>query len=288
MSLMRWRPTSALAVAALLGACSLQVDDVGDRRAAIVNGELTDGDPAVGLIWNGVGVCSATLVSPTVMVTAKHCILINDEDLVPPPEVEVYWGADPEPTHQPTVVVAHEYHSAADIAVLELATMRTTEPVPMNTALLEPLIGEPVRIVGYGVTREGLFDHGVKRMGDTTLDELSPTPLGEAMLTGQTGSGTCDGDSGGPAFMTIEGVEQLVGVTSFGTGPCGNSYDAAMRVDIYHEWISAFVDRAATDPTPPPKDSGCTAATSSGSGPLVLLILWWSVGRLRRKTSAVS
>jgi secreted trypsin-like serine protease len=53
--------------------------------------------------------------------------------------------------------------------------------------------------------------------------------------------GTCYGDSGGPLFYTHEGVEYLVGITSFGTNPNCKGTDFAYRTDT----ISArsFIDQ---------------------------------------------
>lgn len=260
--------------AVLLGACVAEPATVGQQRAAIVDGELTDGDPALGLVYSELGVCSGTLIAQNVLLTARHCLLRQDSSVIKPSKVEVYWGADPEPEDEPWTVLAHDTHSAADIAVLELLEPGPAEPVVLNTEPLDDYIGAPVRLVGYGSTAETAPDHGIKREGTTVLQQLSPTPLGDAMLTGETGAQTCVGDSGGPAFMTIGDVEQLVGVTSFGTGPCGSdgSLDAAIRVDRYYGWIAVFNERVRTDPTPPPPPDGCSAGAGQGAGALMVLL----------------
>jgi uncharacterized protein (TIGR03382 family) len=94
-------------------------------------------------------------------------------------------------------------------------------------------------------------------------------------------SGTCYGDSGGPNFMTINNVEVIIGVTSFGTAACGSGLDGSVRVDTYATWIETYImahdmlpptptcnadglcasDCPAPDPDCPCADDGhCTAA----------------------------
>jgi hypothetical protein len=52
--------------------------------------------------------------------------------------------------------------------------------------------------------------------------------------------GTCYGDSGGPLFYTHEGVEYLIGITSFGMNPSCKGTDFAYRTDT--ESARSFID----------------------------------------------
>ena len=56
-------------------------------------------------------------------------------------------------------------------------------------------------------------------------------------------TGTCNGDSGGPALMKIDGVETIVGVTSYGNADCSDGgFDA--RVDSDLAFIDTYLPRA--------------------------------------------
>jgi MYXO-CTERM domain-containing protein len=125
-------------------------------------------------------------------------------------------------------------------------------PIPANPHPLEDALGAPVRIVGFGVTSENGADSGVKRLGTATLDSVPP---GGEMYTTNDPQGTCYGDSGGPNFMSFDGVEYVAGVTSRGTSICGDGLDIAVRADSHIEWIDAFID--ANDPGECTADGRC-------------------------------
>lgn len=76
-------------------------------------------------------------------------------------------------------------------------------------------------------------------------------PLTENMLCAGTSSGirdACNGDSGGPLFMTGENGPEQVGIVSWGDGPldadvaCGhqNAYGVYTRLSKYEDWIEGL------------------------------------------------
>ena len=55
-------------------------------------------------------------------------------------------------------------------------------------------------------------------------------------------TGTCSGDSGGPTFMTRNGVEYVIGVTSYGYGEYCEYIDASTLVSSYYDdFIAKYV-----------------------------------------------
>lgn len=262
-ALMLSRISAVLIAAALAGGCIADAEEVSQRSQTIVNGQVNTSDPAVGLVYmDGVGTCTGTMVSDKVILTARHCVLLEGGTEVPATDLYLFWGTAPQNGDTPTPVVSYEYHPNADIAVLELSAPGPTTPIVMNTMNLDPYVGEPVRVAGYGVTAENNTDSGTKRVGMTAMfDALLNTELGQVMLIGNEGSQTCYGDSGGPAFMNLNGTEHIVGVTSFGTGPCeqDGTLDGEIRIDLYHSWIMDFITRkdpnglpAGSTPDPDP------------------------------------
>jgi uncharacterized membrane protein YgcG len=148
-------------------------------------------------------------------------------------------------------------------------------PLPYNrTALPQTMVGSPARIVGYGIT-DGSdtmgTTAGTRRTAPTTLAHLSDLFVGL-----QDGShGICEGDSGGPAFMTLNGVETIVGVTSFGFTNCPLTADAQAlaegfeagndtRIDTY----ASFIDPWVLQFDPPPKKPGDMCTSDADCAPL--------------------
>src|SRR5437764_96629 len=102
--------------------------------------------------------------------------------------------------------------------------------------------GKPLRVVGYGLD-DGVQQTGagVKRQVLTKLRSIASMLIG----VGDTRHGTCNGDSGGPAFMKIDGIETIVGVTSYGNADCSDGgFDA--RVDTDLAFIDAYLPSACT------------------------------------------
>jgi hypothetical protein len=221
-----------LAAVVAVAACRA-VDSTSSTTRPIVNGEVDPNDPAVVMLaFPGQGAyCSGTVVAPHVILTAAHCLFA-------PEDSEIWFGPNEDQTTAKISVIHGETHPTYDIGMMTIGAPAPVTPIPMLAVGLDGLLDQPVRIVGYGVTSEDGSDSGTKRQGMTRLHHLE----NEVMFTGYEGSQTCYGDSGGPNFMTIEGVEHVVGVTSFGTTVCGMPADGAIRTDLPHDWLQAYVD----------------------------------------------
>src|SRR5439155_6202199 len=120
----------------------------------------------------------------------------------------------------------------------------TIKPLAMNRTPLDATYdGKQVRFVGFGLDNAtAQSGAGVKRQTTTTLADHT------ALLLHFTDGlhETCNGDSGGPAFMTIGGQEVIVGLTSYGDVNCNQGgYDT--RVDALAAWVDPYIKQA--DPT---------------------------------------
>jgi hypothetical protein len=102
---------------------------------------------------------------------------------------------------------------------------------------------------GYGGTGNTGSDgiYGTKRVGTTPIDSVS-AKLISWDFTSNSESNTAPGDSCGPAFVSVGGVNYVAGVTSGGNqdnaGLGDNSFDT--RVDAYAAWIDSVVGSSAS------------------------------------------
>jgi secreted trypsin-like serine protease len=231
---------------AVLTLAGCQGIPVGAEQAPIIGGQTETGDPAVVLLVaqsnGGESFCTAEIVSPHVILTAAHCVdpatvgsgnsfqVFLGSDINGPQGSQANLYLDVSETHYDTTFDPNRLDSGHDVGVAILSTASTVTPIPMNrTALTQSMVGQPLRLVGYGISSgsdPSGQTAGTKRQVSTPLSDFDSLFID----FGTASKGTCEGDSGGPAFMTINGTEVIVGVTSFGPQGCdGGSTDT--RVD---------------------------------------------------------
>ena len=232
---------------------------VSPQVGAIIDGTPTLSDPAVVAFYTldaggqQLGMCSATLISPRVVLTAGHC-------LDGPGVVGYRVTFSPTPASDPGLgtrdVVATArppgYMQAPliddDLAVALLASPAPTAPAPMNrTALSVANEGQALRVVGYGLNdMSPPGGSGVKRDVTTTAFLV----YDDILVLTEAAHSVCFGDSGGPSFLAVGGREVLVGVHSLVSSSTCNYTSADFRVDRYAAFIDEFI--LARDP-----DMGC-------------------------------
>jgi len=223
---------------------------VAEHEAAVLAGLPDEGDPAVvALYLQDFVLCTGTLVTPTVVVTAAHCVspeTLQGHDVT---ELEVRIGERAWFPDQRVPIVAGAYHpdftmltmnleGNPDVAVVRLASALDIEPVGLPTPDIASLLYEdaPLRIVGYGRTSFGAEDYGRKRqrddikVGKLTSDEISLSP-----------AAMCAGDSGGPYLFTHEGKEYVVGVHS--NGNCQTTSGGTRLDSVFADFVLPFIEQ---------------------------------------------
>ncbi len=292
----------------LLGCSS--VEPVARGSSAIVGGEPSPSsqDDVVLLLTEIQGTqgayvenCTATLVAPNLVITARHCISptsagtfvcdadgsvsgggggIYGTDAVPFDSL-IFVGANAPATFTPATSQAHgvkSFHdSAANVCNDDVALIEITPPI--TNAPIAPLSfddavtkGELLTVVGWGATEDAdLPSSRVQRTGVSVI-ELGPASntsggvLGDRELIAS--ESVCSGDSGGPAF---DGAGALVAIVSrgpvnsalpFGQGCIGTQH-TFMQTAAFHDLIaSAFT---ATNNTLPTDEAGAPDASDDAS-----------------------
>jgi V8-like Glu-specific endopeptidase len=267
----RW---AAVLVVIVGAACARPAEDPTARRLPIVGGSVDTGDPAVvAITYFGQDFCTGTLVAPRVVVTAAHCL---DETLtggVPFTDFDVFFGTETDAGGVSIHVSGGMLHPGwdadsldNDIGVLALELPAPAEPVKMNrTAFHDGFVGRPLRIVGFGVTSATSTESGTKRQATSEVTSYDADDFHYGGTPGQT----CFGDSGGPGFMTLQdGVEYLVGVTSWGDEEC-MFFGVDTRIDAYLDsFIQPFIDSLGPSDCGPDGNcvGGCTPPDPDCSG----------------------
>ncbi len=234
----------------LAGALALMVGAVGPA-GAITFGQV-DGNahPNVGALvaeFDGTksAICSGTLVSPTVFLTAGHCtvglerVWVTFDTRIDPADAGsanlLAGTAYTHPQHG-----GPQLSEAYDVGVVVLdRSVRRITPATLPRAGLLASMGKPQLrkasfvTVGYGLAREvktggphSLFDDGQRRYTTQSFSNLLPAWLDLSMNPSIGDGGTCYGDSGGPHFLGTT----VVSVTVTGDTYC-RSTDKTYRVD---------------------------------------------------------
>jgi V8-like Glu-specific endopeptidase len=231
-----------------------EASPVSEEGDSVIGGESDTGDPSVVAVYaqqpgSDAGfLCTGSVIAPTVVLTAAHCVSPSETGRGATFTVLTSANINRSGGQQLAVREVHanplwstrNLAAGHDQGIVILAEPTTLPVLPFNRqALASESIGKPLRIVGYGLN-DGARQTGagVKRQVLTKLRSIAAMLIG----VGDSRHGTCNGDSGGPAFMKIDGVETIVGVTSYGNEDCSDGgFDA--RVDTDLAFIDAYLPR---------------------------------------------
>jgi secreted trypsin-like serine protease len=201
--------------------------------------------------------CTGTLISPTVVLTASHCTigLDPDEFFVSFDPVASDEDGGPVGTLLPATAVTHPDYAGhmkdPDIAVVILDEAYTAaEPAELPTLNFLNTINlrkQRFTAVGYGTVREdkrkgpnAFFFDGTRRFATQSFLSINRAWLTLNMNPSTGSGGTCYGDSGGPHFLG--NTDLIVSITVTGDAVC-RATDKTFRVDTARAraFLSQFV-----------------------------------------------
>ena len=211
-------------------------------------------------------ICSGTLITPNVFLTASHCTVFYTQELAPAGDV-AYVSLDQsipfgDLTSNKTQLlpVAHvvsnpgynqSQSDSGDIAVLILARdVRGVTPATLPACgLLDQLVtqnglktavftnagyGVQNRVVGGSVPFFQDINPVPRMFSFSSFNSLNGGYLRLSQNPSTGNGGTCFGDSGGPNFLTVNGQQLIVSITITGDSVCRST-----NVDYRLDTISA-------------------------------------------------
>jgi hypothetical protein len=245
---------AVLGLAACAPSTGGSLKSAGDLNAGIIGGTDATGsedfsktvvllyDKAVGAI------CTASIISDKLLLTAAHCVSSS------PTSLYVVFGTNVESTD---IIVRRVVTTATtpvwaarqgqDLNTGDMAMVGFVGGLPDGYKPAELLSdasvlkdGDAVTLAGYG-TSDGVAGTGAGKLRfvDTTIQTAAYSES-EILMEQSKGHGACHGDSGGPAYVNVNGKRLLIGVTSRGVNDpdnhCGVS-SAYTSIAYYADWV---------------------------------------------------
>jgi secreted trypsin-like serine protease len=228
----------AAAIALGLLSTSASADEPPTVGPAIIDGSFAQNAPwAARLFVNGQENCSATIIAPTWILTAEHCVAGGGT-------VSFNIGSLDQTQGEHATAVNVITHDSADIALAQLDHAVTATYSPLGTADAVG-VGQTVQVYGWGATCTNQPEINCQsqflKVANVGVSSVNCQDYrgGIAVCANRIDGITAGGDSGGPMFATspVDGSYVQVGVASTSDR---QTFPAYTNITQYRDWIASI------------------------------------------------
>ncbi|GAB1516054.1 S1 family peptidase [Actinophytocola sp. KF-1] len=222
----------ALVMAAPQAVAAAPPEPGGGATPMIIGGGTASNAPwAARLFVNGQQNCTATIIAPTYILTARHCVSSSG--------TYTFRIGSLDQTSGGTMAtgVAITRHSTADLAIVRLDRSVSATYSPLGTTT-DVAVGQTVQVYGWGATCTGQPEINCQsrylKYANVRVTSVSCRDYtgGVAVCAQRIDGITAGGDSGGPMFAS----GRQVGVASTSDRSTRTAYTNITR---YRSWISS-------------------------------------------------
>ena len=263
----------------------LKGQEVSPFQPRIVGGQVAEQDEFPWIVsLQGPWSCGASLIGPEWILTAAHCVVDDDGNVLPAEDIQLAVGqlylSEVSTYYAAEQVIVHPGYDSwtmeNDIALIRLAQAlpESAPTLSLNDNSQVPVPGTDAVVAGWGTLSSG--GGSPDRLHKVTVPIVSlekandPKAYGGSILPNMLAAGfteggkdSCQGDSGGPLVIDINGQMIQVGVVSWGKG-CADPYAYGIytRVSSYTDWIEGLTGLSGGG-SPPPVELSILKSPSS-------------------------
>ena len=216
--------STALAVVGLAGPATAQTSIIGGSNAS-------SGPWAARLFVNGQQNCTATIIAPQYILTAKHCVSSSGTYTFRIGSLDQSSGGT-----TATGSTITRYNGPADLAIVRLTTSVSATYSPLGS-VGDVSVGQNVSVYGWGATSQCGSEINCQsrylKVATVRVNSIGCSDYtgGVAVCANRVNGITAGGDSGGPMFAS----GRQVGVASTSDRSNNTAYTNITR---YRSWIS--------------------------------------------------